>query len=178
MGRLFDAVAALAGVRQVVEYEAQAAIELEALAQRAFAHADVTHLSPYPMTLVPHTPADFPLHSPGTGLEFELDPRGLIRAVADDVAVGVDPATIAARFHLAVVEATTAACSRITAATGLRTVALSGGVWQNTTLLALTETRLTQVGFHVLTHRRVPANDGGVALGQALVAHAQLRQTT
>jgi hydrogenase maturation protein HypF len=183
MGRLFDAVAALAGVRQIVDYEAQAAIELEALARHAFAHSGDTALAPYPLplttlTLVPPNVVDHPLHSPISALEskldFELDARGLIRAIADDVTQGIHPATIAARFHLAVAAATSAACRRIAAATGLQTVALSGGVWQNSTLLALTCTRLRALGLEVLTHRRVPANDGGVALGQALVAQARL----
>lgn len=168
MGRLFDAAAALAGVRQEVDYEAQAAIEFEALARRVPTPID------YPVTLITPGDANRPLISGDTDLQFEVDPRPLLHALVEDVRAGVRPEVMAARFHAGMVAAIVAACERMAATTGLDLVALSGGVWQNTTLLDRTVTRLGQVGLRVITHRRVPPNDGGIALGQALVAHARL----
>jgi hydrogenase maturation protein HypF len=151
MGRLFDAVAALAGVRQSASYEAQAAIALEAIVDQEERHA-------YP----------FPL---GEGV---LDAVPVVRAVVDDVRAGVAAGRIAARFHHGVAGAVRDACRAVRTARGANVVALSGGVWQNVTLLAEVVTTLRAEGFEVYIHRQVPTNDGGLVLGQAAVARARL----
>ncbi len=151
MGRLFDAVASLSGVRHLVTYEGQAAIELEAL-----------------------------VSDPGTGYTVPIDDNGvwdtatLIGAVVGDVIAGTEPALIAARFHVALAETINRAAIRVRAETGLNRVGLSGGVFQNVVLGELAEQHLTASGFEVLTHRLVPPNDGGIALGQAAVAATRL----
>ncbi len=147
MGRLFDAFAALIGIRQTVNYEAQAAIELEAL-------VDPGEHAAYPFTL-----AD--------GL---LDPRPAFAAAAAEWRAGVPPAHMAARFHGMVAALAQAAVRQARDSHRLSKVVLSGGVWQNRTLLIRTAGSLEQDGFETLAHRVVPANDGGLALGQAAIA--------
>jgi hydrogenase maturation protein HypF len=149
MGRLFDAVAALIGVRQSVNYEAQAAIELEALVD----------------------PAETGEYSFGRQGAV-LDPRPVIQALVTDRRAGVSAPRLAARFHRGVAGMVAGMCEDLRNETGETTVALSGGVWQNLTLLTDTVGRLRRDGFRVLTHCQVPANDGGIALGQAVVAAA------
>jgi hydrogenase maturation protein HypF len=152
-GRLFDAMAALLGVRDDVNYEGQAAIELE---QRA----DPQEASSYPM---------------GINSDLVLAGADLICAGAEDLARGVPTSVIAARFHNGLADATARVCSLIRERTGLATVACSGGVFQNLLLLERVTTALERDGFRVLTHSRVPPNDGGISLGQAAVAAAQAR---
>jgi hydrogenase maturation protein HypF len=152
MGRLFDAVAALAGVRQQVNYEGQAAIEFEAL-------ADPAEAGSYP---------------------FDLDAgqillRSVVEALVQDVIAGVPTAKISARFHNGLAECVLQICSNIQSETGLNQVALSGGVWQNITLLGRTLSLLKDHGFRVYLHREVPTNDGGLSLGQAVIAAARMR---
>lgn len=151
-GRLFDAVASLAGVRQTVTYEAQAAIEFEALAA--------------------------PGIETGYAFEFEgsqFDAAPVIRAVAADVLAGLPAAVVAAKFHNAAADLIVQLSLRRRRQTGLNRVALSGGVFQNTTLLKLATGRLQGHDFTVLTHRRVPPNDGGLALGQAVIGAMHVR---
>jgi hydrogenase maturation protein HypF len=150
-GRLFDAVAALLGVRDVITYEGQAAIELEQLAEAT--ETDLCSVS---------------LQSHANG--FVLRGADLVRAVVDDLLRQVKPSAIAGRFHNSVAEAILHGCLTMREGTGLRTVALSGGVFQNMVLLARTIDRLAAHGFRVLHHHRVPPNDGGISLGQAVVA--------
>jgi len=150
MGRLFDAFASLAGVRQVATYEAQAAIELEALVDAAEAGSyrfDVTDSDP-----------------------IVIDPAPVLAAAIADLRDGVAPGVIAARFHRSVAAAIVETTERIRARTGLTTVGLTGGVFQNVTLTHMVKTLLENAGFKVLTHRLVPPNDGGLALGQAVIA--------
>jgi hydrogenase maturation protein HypF len=149
-GRLFDAVAALLGVRDAINYEGQAAIELE---QRA----DSAEQGAYPAAIEGADP-------------FRVRGVDLVRAAADDLTAGVPPAVIAARFHNGVAAAVEAACQLLRDRHGLTTVALSGGVFQNMLLLNQVVTRLEADGFEVLTHSRVPCNDGGISLGQAVSA--------
>jgi hydrogenase maturation protein HypF len=146
VGRLFDAVSALAGVRQAVNYEAQAAIELETRVDPAVEAAYAFEIG------------------------ARIDAALVIRAVAADVRAGVPPAVIAAKFHNGLAAMIHAVCLRLRDETGLRRVALSGGVFQNVTLLGKTVPRLEGAGFTVYTHRLVPPNDAGISLGQALVA--------
>ncbi len=147
MGRLFDAVAALLGIRERVTYEGQAAIELEHLAGAVAAE-------PYAWTFGDATP--------------------LVRACHDDLASGRPRAEIAAAFHEAVAAAATAACAE---AAEPRTVVLSGGTFQNLRLLASVRRRLEALGFRVLVHARVPPNDGGISYGQAAVAAARMERS-
>jgi hydrogenase maturation protein HypF len=151
-GRLFDAVAAILGVRDDINYEGQAAVELEQL-------ADPDESTAYLADLTSTHP-------------FEVDGGGFVRAVAEDLDAGVRPYTIAARFHRGVAEAIASGVDRVRELTGLRTVALSGGVFQNAVLLDATAHLLERRGLRVLTHHRVPTNDGGISLGQAAIAGA------
>ncbi len=140
MGRLFDAVAALLGVRDEVTYEGQAAIELEQL-------AGSTAARPW---------------------EWRFgDGAALVARVHDELAAGRDRAELAAAFHESVAAAAAEACEEAAAP---RTVVLSGGTFQNLRLLRSTTARLESAGFRVLTHRLVPPNDGGISYGQAAVA--------
>jgi hydrogenase maturation protein HypF len=162
-GRLFDAVATLAGVRQRVSYEGQAAIELEWLA---------TGVEPdgvYPFEIEERR-GDGMRESP-----LVLDLRPMICAVAEDVRRGFDARRIARRFHSAMVEAIVAVCGRLRAETGWDALALSGGVFLNALLTAEAAARLEGEGFRVYRHRQVPPNDGGLCLGQLAVAAARLR---
>ncbi len=152
MGRLFDAVSALAGVRQSVDHEAQAAIELEGLARGSDAGGDAR----YRFTVDGADP---------TAL---IDPAPVLGAVVDDVRSEVSPGVIGARFHRAVA----ALILDLATANPGYTVALSGGVFQNALLLRTATTLLSDNGFDVITHRRVPPNDAGIALGQLLVGNA------
>jgi hydrogenase maturation protein HypF len=152
MGRLFDAAAALAGVRQKVNYEAQAAIEFEA-------QADESEKEAY---------------------RFELDQanvrvRSVFERLTADVLSGVPLNFIAARFHNGLARMVAMASVRLRTETGINEVALSGGVWQNITLLGRTLSLLRNEGFRVYIHGEVPANDGGLSLGQAVIAASRLR---
>jgi hydrogenase maturation protein HypF len=158
MGRLFDAVASIAGVRQTVNYEGQAAIELEAL-------VDATERGTYTFEIIDHQ--DDGTHGPRL-----LSATPVVRAVVDDVRAGVPPSIIAARFHNGLAQLILDVCSRIRDERSLNEVALSGGVFQNITLLTHTLDRLSQAGFVVYIHHLVPPNDGGLALGQAAIAAA------
>ncbi|MBB6471065.1 carbamoyltransferase HypF [Sphaerisporangium rubeum] len=151
-GRLFDAVSALLGVRHAVTYEGQAAVELERL-------ADPAERGTYQATVTPGG----------------VRGADLVRAAADDLLSGVPREVIAARFHNAVTGLVVRRCEALRETSGLTTVALSGGVFQNMLLLDRTVTGLSAAGFRVLTHRRIPANDGGISLGQAVVAAARDR---
>jgi len=151
-GRLFDGVAALAGLHPRATFEGQAALALEWLADPSIAQA-------YPFALEESAP---------DGLV--LDWRPLIRAVAADARRGVPAPAIAARWHNALVEMIVAVALRV----GPPAVALSGGCFQNALLLERTAAALAARGFPVRLHRRVPPNDGGIALGQVAVAAARL----
>ena len=153
MGRLFDAVSALLGVRERCRYEAQAAIELEQLIE--------------PGTMAP--PLEWELH--GEERPLRVDVRPMIAELAQLMARGgAKAAELSLRFHCTVVDVVRATCIEIARRTGLRKVVLSGGVWQNEWLLRGAYETLEQAGFDVHVHRVVPANDGGVALGQAAIA--------
>ncbi len=159
-GRLFDAVAALLGIRQTVSYEGQAAIELEALAETASSNPD-----PLPFALDRCDDC------------WELDFRPTIAALVTAIAKNVPVADLARAFHLTLARATLAVCDRLRQETGLHLVALSGGVFQNRLLTEELATTLETAGFTVLVHRLLPPNDGCIALGQAVVAGQQLNST-
>lgn len=157
MGRLFDAVAALAGVRQTVTYEAQAAIEFEGLA------ADCAD-----------KPYQFDMLKDRAGI-LVMDASPVIRSVVEDVRGGVDTGVISARFHEALTLALCEGCTRLREIGHGSVVALSGGVFQNVRLRAAVARRLDADGFTVLTHCKVPDNDGGLALGQAVIGLHRMR---
>jgi len=158
VGRLFDAAAAVAGLRLEASYEAQAAVELEGVADRG-------EEGSYPAVLV----------EGGAGEPWRWDPGPLLEAMIRDGAAGASRGRLAARFHHGVRDAVRAGCRRIRDETGITTVALTGGVFQNAFLTEATVTALEAGGFRVLLHRSVPPNDGGLSLGQAAVAAAALR---
>jgi len=158
-GRLFDAAAALLGVRDAINYEGQAAIELEQLAE-------------------PESPAEaraYPAAVEAGAGPFKIRGADLLHAIVDDLTNRVPAPVIAARFHHGVAALIEAGCLRMRDRHGLGTVALSGGVFQNALLLHAAAGRLEARGFRVLVHSRVPCNDGGISLGQAVVAAARDR---
>ena len=150
MGRLFDAISSLIGIRNQVTYEAQAAIEMEVLAKKFIAEAN-----PYPFEI-----------EDGIIRVGELF-KHVIQDVRSDHAAGF----IGARFHHTVCAMAVDASKCVRQKNGINEVALSGGVWQNQILLDLTRSALLRENFIVYTHRQTPANDGGLALGQAVIAN-------
>jgi len=152
MGRLFDAVASMVGIRNQVTYEAQAAIEMEVLSKRFIAEA-----KPYP---------------------FEIE-DGIIRVgemfkyIIQDVRSNQASGLIGARFHHTVCTMAVDVSRDVRQKTEINEVALSGGVWQNQVLLDLSRAALLHENFIVYTHQQTPANDGGLALGQAVIANHQ-----
>jgi hydrogenase maturation protein HypF len=154
MGRLFDAVAALAGIGRYVNYEGQAAVMLEQAIDKA---ADGAY--------------DFELISKDGA--YIIDWRTVIRAVMADLQQGAGAGEVAARFHRGLVSLCREICIKLREDTGLNMVALSGGCWQNRFLLAAAQEELTKEGFQVYFNSQVPINDGGTAFGQAAVAAAK-----
>jgi len=155
-GRLFDAVAALCGLRAAVTYEGQAAVELEAACA-------LEELGAYPLPVVE------------TAGRLVLDARATIAAIVADLRAGAGVSRVAARFHRALADATAEACTAAADRRGIDTVVLSGGVFQNRVLLERTSAQLADTGLRVLVPERLPANDGGIAFGQAAVAAAATR---
>jgi hydrogenase maturation protein HypF len=151
-GRLFDAVSALVGLNNQVDYEGQAAVDLEMA-------ADESETGSYPFSIIEREDADI--------VHFDE----MFAAIVNDMDRSVPGASISARFHRTLARVITRMCSGLSKKTGLRQVALSGGVFQNRLLLRLATAALEREGFAVLTHKRVPANDGGVSLGQAVIAN-------
>jgi hydrogenase maturation protein HypF len=151
MGRLFDAVASLLGVRHRIDYEGQAAIELEALAGSV---DDPGRQGP-----------SLPLAVRPGGV---LDPATMVQTMVSALYAGTPPAVLALSFHHAVADAVAEVVRRV--AGTVRLVGLTGGVFQNVLLLRACRDRLDEAGFEVLTHHTVPPNDGGLALGQAAVS--------
>ena len=179
-GRLFDAAAAILGVRDEITYEGQAAIELEQLADpgetRTYrARIETVPMTTGPMTTGPVTTGPITTGPIEAGEPFLVRGADLVTAAVDDLTLGVPAELIAARFHNGVAALIVDGCELLREQHGLTTVALSGGVFQNLLLLGRTVTRLEANGFTVLTHSRVPCNDGGISLGQAVVAAARDR---
>jgi hydrogenase maturation protein HypF len=154
-GRLFDAVASILGIRDSINYEGQAAVELE---QRA----ELTESGSYSATITEGPP-------------LQLHGVDLVRAVVADREAGVPAELIATRFHHGLADAIVRICVMLRETTGVDVAALSGGVFQNVLLLERTVASLEQSGFHVLTHHRVPPNDAGISLGQIAVAGATVQ---
>ncbi len=156
VGRLFDAVSALCGIRLSVNYEGQAAIELEAA-------CDPGERGSYPIDV-----------SEDDDGALVIDPRQTIGAVCSDIERGAAVGTVAARFHAAVADATVRACSALAEARGIDAIALAGGVFNNRRLLETTAAALRLQRLRVLIPQRLPAGDGGISYGQAAVAARRL----
>ena len=159
MGRLFDAVAALVGLRETVGYEGQAAIELEQL-------ADESEQASYHF-VIDQTPQG-----------SVYDWRPVVREIVADFAAGVPISRISMRFHRALADLIGQAAEEIRRETGCGIVALSGGCFQNELLLSLSAAVLAERGFSMLTNRLIPCNDGGISFGQAAVCAALLQERT
>jgi hydrogenase maturation protein HypF len=152
-GRLFDAVSALLGIRGEIEYEGQAAIELEMAADEASEEGF------YP----------FAIENGDTVNIIRL--KELLADILSDLIKGIPASTISNRFHNTVAWMVSEICTRLAEETSITKVALSGGVFQNRLLLRKVSTALETTGLTVLTHHQVPSNDGGISLGQAVIAH-------
>jgi hydrogenase maturation protein HypF len=151
-GRLFDAVSALIGIRGKIDYEAQAAIEMEMA-------ADENEQGSYPFSIMEKDEVNV--------VHF----KQLFSSVIKDLQDRVPQSNIAMKFHRTMAEVVVQMCRRLSGRSGLKKIALSGGVFQNRLLLRLTVSALERAGFEVLTHSKVPTNDGGVSLGQAVIGN-------
>jgi hydrogenase maturation protein HypF len=147
-GRLFDAVSAILGVRELVNYEGQAAVELEQIADEGEQGA-------------------YPFEVDETEGTYIVDPDPIIGAIVEELQGGLSPSRISSRFHNTVAMAIGEVAQRMREHAGLTEIILSGGVFQNALLSERAETLLENLGFVVYTHHLVPPNDGGISLGQA-----------
>src|SRR5262249_29357444 len=169
-GRLFDAVAAAIGIcRERAAYEGQGAVELEAIVDEATLHDEDEQLA-YPFA-IPRLPKSY-----GSNLPY-VEPLAMWNAVLDDLILRTPAPVMATRFHKGLAKIIVQMVEKLSryecGDESVKTVALSGGVFQNKVLLEQVTMRLEQAGFNVLTYRLVPSNDGGLALGQAAIAAAQ-----
>jgi hydrogenase maturation protein HypF len=155
MGRLFDAVASIIGLRDEITFEAEAAIELESV-------ADNNDTGGYPFSMSGSEP-------------MEIDAAPLIRAVVQDVNKGASIETIAGRFHNAIADMTLTVCTKLRDSSGINDIVLTGGVFQNSLLTKLATGKLEKAGFKVYMQEKVPSNDGGISLGQAVVAWERVK---
>lgn len=157
MGRLFDAVSSLLSIRDEVHYEGQAAIELEMLADKEVGE-------------------EYPIRIHQVERPMVIDLSETIRGIVDDLEKKVPASKISGKFHRTISRLITETCKIIRAGQGLNRVVLSGGVFQNMFLLSRVTSELKESGFEVHTHHLIPTNDGGISLGQAVVAQMRLFQ--
>jgi hydrogenase maturation protein HypF len=155
-GRLFDAVASIIGVRHEITFEAEAAIDLEMLAG-----AERGGMNAYPFAIADDDP-------------MQIDVRPMIREIVDDVLHGASRERIASRFHITLAAIIDEVCRRIRRRDGVNRVCLSGGSFQNMVLVHRTVGALRRSGFELFLHSRVPPNDGGISLGQAVIANERI----
>ena len=156
LGRLFDGVAAICGLRQEVAFEGQAAMELEML-------ANGESETPYP-------------YAWNTNSTVQIDPRPIVKGVVGDLIHGRSPESISSRFHHTLMHLFVELCEQMRKVHDLNRVVLSGGVFQNALLLSNLMPALMKNGFEVFSHRLVPTNDGGISLGQAVAAAAMTKR--
>lgn len=149
IGRLFDAVSSLLGVRDDAQFEGQAAMELEAMADPRASRLYEFGLS--------------------GAMPLQIDPGPVVRCIVDDILAGVDRRSISGAFHKSVANMILKVAELLRSATGITKIALSGGVFQNVLLTTMTTESLARSGFEVYTQQSVPCNDGGLSLGQAYV---------
>jgi hydrogenase maturation protein HypF len=152
MGRLFDAISSLLSIRDEVHYEGQAAIELEMIADHGVKEG-------------------YPFHIYKDGKPMVVDPAEMVRGIVHDLIDGAPTSEISGKFHQTISSIVVGTCEAIRSGEKLNRVVLSGGVFQNIFLLSLVTQGLKRSGFDVYTHHRVPTNDGGISLGQAVIAH-------
>ncbi len=157
MGRLFDAVSSLLSIRDEVRYEGQAAIEMEMIADHGVRE-------------------EYPFQNHEDQVPMVIDPTDTVRGIVRDLIDGVPSSKISGKFHRTVSRMIVETCGAIRSKEKLNRVVLSGGVFQNIFLLSLVIEDLKRSGFEVCTHHLVPPNDGGISLGQAVVAHMKLFQ--
>ena len=157
MGRLFDAVSSLLSIRDEVRYEGQAAIELERIAD-------------------PGVTDEYLFHTEKDQNPMAIDPTEMIRGIVSDKIAGMSSSIISGKFHRTIARLIIETCRVIRSKNRLSRVVLSGGVFQNILLLSLVVKGLRSSGFDVYTHHLVPTNDGGISLGQAVIAHMRLFQ--
>ena len=155
MGRLFDAVSSLLSIRDEVRYEGQAAIELEMIADHGVKE-------------------EYPFQNHEDAVPMVIDPAEMIRGIVRDLIDGVPSSKISGKFHRTLSRMIGETCETIRSKEKLNRVVLSGGVFQNIFLLSLVTEDLKRSSFDVYTHHLVPANDGGISLGQAVIAHMRL----
>ncbi len=155
MGRLFDAISSLLSIRDEVHYEGQAAIELEMIADHGMKEV-------------------YPFYIRKDEMPMVIDPAEMIRGIVRDLTDGMPSSNISGKFHRTISRVIVETCERIRSMEKLNRVVLSGGVFQNIFLLSLVTEDLKRSGFDVYTHHLVPSNDGGISLGQAVVAHMRL----
>jgi hydrogenase maturation protein HypF len=159
IGRLFDAISSLVGLRHMINYEAQAAIELESV-------ADSVEESSYSFKI---DAFKYPENDC-----LELNPEPVFHGILNDLRKSEPTSIISARFHNGLANAVYQTCKKIRDQYNVNEVILSGGVWQNITLLMKTMKKLDKSNFNVFIHNQVPTNDGGLALGQAAIAYHNL----
>jgi hydrogenase maturation protein HypF len=157
MGRFFDAVSSLLSIRDRVNYEGQAAVELE-------------------MAADPEVKDEYPFRIDEAMRPMIVDPTAMVKGIVQDLTSGSSPSLVSGKFHRTVARLVVETCMRIRLESGLDPVVLSGGVFQNILLLEWVVRSLQREGLEVFTHRLVPANDGGISLGQAVIAHMRCFQ--
>jgi hydrogenase maturation protein HypF len=164
MGRLFDAISALLGIRGEIDYEGQAAVELEMAAHSSVIARELDEAISHAQESYPYCIVE------NEGIRV-VRLKGLFSAVIEDLHQGIPRGRISVKFHNTVARMINEMCHLIADETGVSQVALSGGVFQNRLLLRKTVNLLESSGFEVFTHRQVPCNDGGISLGQAVIAN-------
>jgi hydrogenase maturation protein HypF len=178
LGRLFDAVSALAGVRSISSYEGQAASDLEAVldGSATIGRGSSAEVQPAGDKVdIPHADEPYLFEIKEINGILEIDPDPVILAVLEDALRGFPASGISRKFHLGLIRVFVRIAERIRDRTRLSSAALSGGCFQNLFLLESLSGELAKAGFEVLSHSLVPANDGGLCLGQAAIAHARMR---
>ena len=170
MGRLFDAVSALIDIRGRIDYEGQAAVELEMAAYTCHCEERDSSLTPGTSSKISADNESYPYNiTKDNGMKI-IKLREPLQAIVEDLKQGSSKARISIRFHNTIARMTSQVCRLIASETGIYQVALSGGVFQNRLLLNKTASLLEKSGFQVFIHRQVPCNDGGISLGQAVIA--------
>ncbi len=171
MGRLFDAISALLGIRGEIDYEGQAAVELEMAALSSVIARPVPSEARELDEAISGNNESYPYHIvQDKGIRI-VRLKDLLAAVIEDLHQGISKGRISVKFHNTVARMINEMCHLIADETGISQVALSGGVFQNRLLLSKTVSLLESSGFQVFTHRQVPCNDGGISLGQAVIAN-------
>ena len=158
LGRLFDGVSALSGIRYRVSYEGQAAVELETAATGSDGKP-------------------FPFEYKKENKVYQISTSAIIRAVVDDISKGERVSAISHRFHITLIRLFADLCAALRSENGCNRIVLSGGVFQNAILLSGLSEILQENGFKVYSHSKVPTNDGGISFGQAAVAAAVYKKT-